>query len=58
MRSSRLIDRPEPAVAPRTLAELLATDPAADGAGGEDVPAVPRRARRRPRAARTLRNAK
>ncbi|MEV4257526.1 hypothetical protein AB0J52_30585 [Spirillospora sp. NPDC049652] len=56
MRRSSFADRPERAVAPRTLAELMATDEAAPAAD-EDQPAAARRTRRAPRAARTLRNA-
>ncbi|WP_158587997.1 hypothetical protein [Actinomadura logoneensis] len=49
MRRSSFADRPERAVAPRTLSELLDTD--------EDVLGAVPRTRRAPRAARTLRNA-
>jgi hypothetical protein len=56
MRRSSFADRPERAVAPRTLAELMATDEAAPAAD-EGQPASARRTRRAPRAARTLRNA-
>ncbi|MCP2340440.1 hypothetical protein [Actinomadura rupiterrae] len=48
MRRSRFADRPETAVAPRTLSQLVATD--------EAVRAAERPRRHKPRGTRTLRN--
>ncbi|WP_157429612.1 hypothetical protein [Actinomadura oligospora] len=56
MRRSPFADRPERRVAPRTLSELMSTDPSADAPSDDRTVSANRGTRRRARAPRTLRN--